>query len=222
MLKLAQDRKTAGVATGIDVTREQVQVENEKQRLLVAESDRERAKLNLIRTLGIPFDVRVTLTDDLTFVPMEQQSAEDALTVARENRVELRAQAQREKLASLTYRSTVSERLPSLAFNGDYGLIGVKPEDAQATRTVGVTLSVPIFDGGQREGRISESRSKLRQETIRTKDVSDQVTLEVRDALITLASARQQVSVAQEGLSRLVGEETVSRLDATKVVECPT
>jgi len=32
------------------------------------------------------------------------------------------------------------------------------------------------------------------------KDVSDQVTLEVRNALITLVSSRQQVSVAEEGL----------------------
>lgn len=211
LLKLAQDRKTAGVATGIDVTREQVQVENEKQRLLVAESDRDRAKLHLIRALGIPFDIRLTLTDELAFVPVAQQPVEEALAVARENRIELRAQAQREKLASLTYRSTVSERLPSLAFNGDYGLIGVKPEDIQATRTVGVTLSVPIFDGGQREGRISESRSKLRQELIRTKDLSDQVSLEVRDALITLASARQQVSVAQEGLKLALRELELAR-----------
>ena len=37
LLKLAQDRKQAGVATGLDVTREEVQLENTRQRLLVAQ-----------------------------------------------------------------------------------------------------------------------------------------------------------------------------------------
>ncbi|MDE3117735.1 MAG: TolC family protein [Nitrospirota bacterium] len=200
LLKLAQDRKKAGVATGLDVTREQVHLENEKQRLLVAQSDRDGSKLNLIRVLGIDFDIRLTLTDELKLVEIEGRHAHEILASARENRVELKAQATREKLAALSLSSITSERLPSLNFNGDYGWIGLKADDAIGTRTVGVTLSVPILDGGQREGRISEGRSKVRQESIRMKDVSDQVTLEVRNALITLVSSRQQVSVAEEGL----------------------
>ncbi len=211
LLKLAQDRKAVGIATGIDVTREQVQLENEKQRLLVAESDRDRAKLTLLRALGVGFDVRLVLTDELKLMEVEQQAPEAALGVAREHRVELKLQAKRERLASLTLSSITSERLPSLAFNGDYGWIGLKPDEALATRTVGVTLSVPIFDGGQREGRISESRSKVRQESIRMQDVSDQVSLEVRDALLTLASTRRQVTVAQEGLRLAMKELELAR-----------
>lgn len=206
LLKLAQDRKKAGVATGLDVTREQVHLENEKQRLLVAQSDRDGSKLNLIRVLGIDFDIRLTLTDELKLVEIEGRHAHEILASARENRVELKAQATREKLAALSLSSITSERLPSLNFNGDYGWIGLKADDAIGTRTVGVTLSVPILDGGQREGRISEGRSKVRQESIRMKDVSDQVTLEVRNALITLASSRQQVSVAEEGLKLALKE----------------
>jgi len=206
LLKLAQDRKKAGIATGLDVTREQVQLENEKQRLLVAQSDRDSSKLNLIRALGIDFDVRLTLTDALKLVEVATQAPQDILASARANRAELKAQATREKLAALSLSSVTSERLPSLNFNGDYGWIGLKADDAIGTRTVGVTLSVPIFDGGQREGRISEGRSKVRQESIRMKDVSDQVTLEVRNALITLTSSRQQVSVSEEGLKLALKE----------------
>lgn len=211
LLKLAQDRKAAGMATGLDVTRAQVQLENEKQRLLVAQNQAGRTKLNLIRALGIDFEVRLILTDELKLVEVEPQSPQEALAVARENRVELRAQAQRQKLASLTLKSIESERIPSLAFNGDYGFIGLGIEDTLPTRNVGVVLSVPIFDGGQREGRISESRSQVRQEQIRMKDVSDQITLEVRDALLTLASTRQQIAVAQEGLRLALRELELSR-----------
>lgn len=211
LLKLAQDRKNAGVATRLDVTREEVQAENTRQRLLVAQNDQESAKLNLIRALGIDFNVRVTLTDELTLTKVDMQMPDVALSVARENRVELKAQIARQKLASLSLSSVTSERLPALSFTGDYGWIGLKPEDASATRSVGLMLSVPIFDGGQRESRISENRSRVRQESIRMKDVSDQITLEVHNALLTLDSSTQQVAVAEKGLELALKELTFAR-----------
>ncbi|HLZ34827.1 MAG TPA: TolC family protein [Nitrospira sp.] len=211
LLKLARDRKAAGVATGLDVTREEVQLENNRQRWLVSQNEQESARLNLIRALGITFDVKLTLTDELKFVPVGTQRPEEALTIAREQRVELKAQETRQKLASLSLSSITNERIPSLALNGDYGWVGVKPEDAVATRTIGLTLSVPIFDGGQRESRISENRSRVRQESIRMKDVADQVTLEVRNALLTLESSQQQVVVAQKGVDLAAKELTFAR-----------
>ncbi len=211
LFKLARDRKTAGVATGLDVTREEVQLENNRQRWLVAQNEQQSARLNLIRAIGIGFEVRLVLTDELTFVPMEAQPAEQALTIAREQRLELRAQENRQKLAALSLSSVASERLPSLSLNGDYGWIGLKPEDALTTRSIGLTFSVPIFDGGHRESRISETRSRVRQESIRMKDVSDQVNLEVRNAILTLESSQQQVAVAQKGLDLAAKELTFFR-----------
>jgi outer membrane protein len=206
LLKLARDRKAAGVATGLDVTRQEVQLENNTQRLLVSQNEQESARLNLIRALGIAFDVRLVLTDELKFVPVTTQAPEQALLTAREQRLELRAQENRQRLASLSLSSVTSERIPSLSLNGDYGWIGLKPEDALSTRSIGLTLSVPIFDGGQRESRISENRSRVRQESIRMKDVSDQVTLEVRNALLTLESSTQQVGVSARGMELALKE----------------
>ncbi len=211
LLKLARDRKAAGVATGLDVTRQEVQLENNTQRLLVSQNEQESARLNLIRALGIAFDIRLVLTDELKFVPIETQAPEQALLTAREQRLELRAQENRQRLASLSLSSVTSERIPSLSLNGDYGWIGLKPEDALSTRSIGLTLSVPIFDGGQRESRISETRSRVRQESIRMKDVSDQVTLEVRNALLTLESSTQQVGVAARGMELALKELTFAK-----------
>lgn len=211
LVKLAKDRKAAGIATGLDVTREEVQLENDRQRLLVAQNEQESARLNLIRTLGIDFEVRLVLTDELKFISVAAQSPEQALSIAREQRLELRAQENRQKLAALSLSSLTSERIPSLSLNGDYGWIGLKPEDALATRSIGLTFSIPIFDGGQREGRISETRSRVRQELIRMKDVSDQVTLEVRNALLTLESSTQQVAVAEKGMELALKELTFAR-----------
>ena len=206
LLRLAMERKSVGMATRLDVTRAKVQLENEKQRLLVARNDYGSAKLNLSRGIGLSFDVQVILTDELKLVPVTPQTVDQALQTAREHRVELKAQKKRERLAELTLSSVLMERVPSLTGSGDVGMIGNRPRDSLTTDNVQVLLSIPVFDGGQREGRISEQRSLVRLESLRTRDVEKQVGLEVRDALLTMESTQQQVAVAKEGL-RLAFQE---------------
>jgi len=165
----------------------------------------------LIRVMGLSFDVQLVLTDKMKLVPISEQSMGEALQVAKENRTELKAQKNRERLASLSLSSVTNERIPSIEAFGDVGLIGDQIPNALTTDNVQVLMRVPIFDGGQREGRISESRSLVRQEEIRTQDVQYQVALEVRDALITINSAKQQVAVAEEGLKLSLTELELSR-----------
>ena len=211
LLRLATERKTAGMATSLDVTRAKVQLEDARQRLLVAENGRDRGKLNLIRAIGLSFDVGLVLTDEMDMVDVPEQTMAEALTVAHDNRTELKMQKQKERLASLNLSSVTSERVPSIQASGDVGMIGNQIPDMLTTDNVQVLMTVPIFDGGQREGRISESRSQVRQEEINTQDVRYQVTLEVRDALITLSSAKQQVAVAEKGLKLSLTELELAR-----------
>jgi outer membrane protein TolC len=211
LLRLAVERKYAGMATSLDVIRAKVQLENEKQRLLVARNDHDRAKLNLIRAMGLSFNVSLVLTDELILHKVPEQTVEEALQVATENRVEFKAQKKRERLAELSLSSVTMERVPSLIGSGDVGMIGNQIPDALTTDNVQLLLSIPIFDGGQREGRISESRSLVRQEAIRTRDIHYQVALEVRDAMLTLESTQQQVAVAHEGLRLSLKELDLAR-----------
>ena len=211
LLRLATERKAAGTATRLDATRAKVQLENERQRLLVAENERDRAELNLIRAIGLSFDVTLKLTDEMAMVSVPEQTIAEALAVANDNRTELKAQKKKERLASLSLSSVTSERLPSIQASGDVGLIGNQIPNALTTDNVQVLMTVPIFDGGSREARISESRSLVRQEAITTQDILYQVTLEVRDALLTLHSAKKQVAVAEEGLKLSLTELELAR-----------
>jgi outer membrane protein TolC len=82
----------------------------------------------------------------------------------------------------------------------NYGDLGSSVTNAVPTRTYGVTLKVPIFDGGRRDARRVESASAYRQEKIRTADLRDQIELDVRLALDSLRSADAQVKAAEDGL----------------------
>jgi outer membrane protein TolC len=133
------------------------------------------------------------------------------MDVALIKRPEMKAQQQRVQVSTLTLSSIKGERLPSLQAQGDYGLIGNQIDSTLSTYNVGVTLSIPIFDGGQREGRIGESRSQLLQEEIKMSLVSRQITMELREALVTLTSAKEQYRIAKDGLKAAVTEVQLAR-----------
>jgi outer membrane protein len=201
LLKLAQSQKEAGTGTGIEITRAQVQLANDRQHLLVAENDVDRTHLQLLKVLGLKLDNPVELMDQLTYVHTENTDEAQALATAQQNRAELKAQQRREENAKLNYSATKMERLPSLSAFGNYGDLGSGINNTLPTRTVGVTMKIPIFDGGRRDARRTESVSQYREQRIRSADLRDQVELDVRLALDSLRSADDQVKAAEEGLT---------------------
>jgi outer membrane protein len=196
----AVQQKDAGTGTGLDVTRADVQLANDKQRLVVAENDRRRAGLNLMRAMGLKLDAELSLTDKLDYKPAEVGSIADALGAARRLRAELAAQKDREASARLSYTAVRSERLPSLGASADYGTIGSQLIGTQPTYSYGLSLRVPVFDGGKRDARRAESLSQYRQEQTRTRDLGQQVELDVRLAFDSIASAATEVQTAREGV----------------------
>lgn len=202
LVKQAQSQKTAGTGTGIDVTRTEVSLANERQRLIVAQEDRETARLNLLRAMGVNLDVGLDLTDPIAYVPAEVPEPAKAITAARELRPELKAQAQRERSAKLSHDAMKYEQLPRVAAFGDYGVLGRATEMLLPTRSAGLSMKVPIFGVNRKDPERAESASLLRQEGIKTHDTAQQVELEIRVAVTALKSAESQVAVALEALSQ--------------------
>jgi len=206
-----KSRQSGGMATGLDTARLETQLENERQRLELAKSDVERTKLILINALGITFDAKLILTDELKVPDEPVPTQDEAMAVALAKRPERKAQEQRMRVSQLTLSSIKGEQLPSLQADGNYGLIGNQIDNTLSTYNVGVTLSVPIFDGGQRQGRIGEGRSKLLQEEIKMDIVTRQITMELREALVTLTSAKEQLRIARDGLKAALTETQLAR-----------
>jgi outer membrane protein TolC len=200
VLKQAENQKTAGTGTGIEITRAKVQLANDQQRLLVAGNQRTSARLQLLRVMGLRLDTELELTDKLAYVPVDAVTMEQAKAQALKERPDLKAQQEREANARMSASATKMERLPTVAAFGDYGAIGPGFDNALPTRTYGISLRVPVFDGGRRDARRAESASQYRSEKVRTGDLKQQIELDVRLALDGLDSAEQQVKVAKEGL----------------------
>jgi outer membrane protein TolC len=211
LLALVKQRQRGGIATGLDIARLDAQIATERQLASTSRYDVEHSKLTLLNLLAIPYDIKLTLTDDLKSdigdIPGPQSAVESALST----RPEVQAQFTRVKASELTYSSITGERLPSLVAQGDYGLIGNRWNNTLDTYNMALLLQIPIFDGAQREGRIAEARSQLRQEALRMRTVLNQVKMEVHDALAAVAASREQVAIAQAGLQMATKELDLAR-----------
>jgi outer membrane protein TolC len=211
LLATTKVRQHEGAATGLEVARLEGQLANEQQQVVAAQADLERAKNTLGNLLGFTFDVRMTLTDPLQPQVQEIATAQAAWEQAVTNRAEVQAQAKRIKSAELSYSSVTGERLPSLVAQGDTGLIGNRWNNSLDTYNMALLLQIPLFDGGQREGRISTARSQVRQEAFRMQVVLNQVRAEVNEARIALAAAKDKAALAQAGLQAATKETALAR-----------
>jgi outer membrane protein len=211
VLKQSENQKEAGTGTGIEITRAKVQLANDRQQLLVAHNNRHSAHLQLLRAMNMRLDAELELTDRLQYLPVDATTLEAAKAQALKERPDLKAQQDREANARLSASATSMERLPSVSAFGDYGVLGTALTNSVPTRTVGIQLRVPIFNGGRREAERAESASQYRSETVRTNDLKEQIELDVRVALDSLQTADEEVKVAQEGLELANNELTQAR-----------
>ena len=193
---LATHRESVGEGDEIEVTRAEVTVARDQQRHVAAQTEDTRAHLDLINLLNLDWNTALVLTGKLGDTEGESFTAEQALEVAFKSRAEFQSQASRIKSARLSYSAAKLERMPSVVGYADYGdLAGV------ATHTFGVALRLPLFDGGRLESDRAEALTLVRQEQIRERELRNQVELEVRQGLATLAAAKSQVQVTEMAVS---------------------
>lgn len=211
LVRLAENQKQAGTGTGIEITRARVQLANERQRLVLAENERSRALLALKRAMGMRLDTNLELADRLELVVLNAVQVEAARAHALRLRADMQAQRERESAARKAADAARWERLPAVAGFGDYGSIGTSIDHALPTRTYGVAVRIPLFDGGRKEARRAEAQSQYRQEQIRTHDLQDQSEMELRLAIDGLRSAEEQVKAAEEGLGLAQNEVEQAR-----------
>jgi outer membrane protein len=209
LLRLAREQQAAGVSPAIDTTRASTQVAVSRGALLVAENQRDRARLDLARSLGVQPASAPGPADSLgdasaaTDVPTEPAAA---LALALSHRPDLVGERARVEKARAEKRATSLERLPRLDAAADWGLSGQHTSDWQDTRSYALGVTLPLLDGGRREARVGEQQALIGEAALRERDLRDQVAADVQAALLDLSSGLDQRRVAAEQL-RLAEEE---------------
>lgn len=207
----AGNLKASGLVAGIDVLRAEAQVQRQRQRLIVAENEFEKAKLRLGRAIGLPAGQAIRLTDTIPFEPLVPVPLERALEDAYARRADYLAAADRVAAAEARARAAAAEYLPSLSLDADYGTIGMTVANAHPTYTIGATLRVPIFEGGRTRGRTLEADAELARQRAALADLRAQIDTEVRSARLDVDAAAQQVDTAQTTIALATQELAQAR-----------
>ncbi|PYP77875.1 MAG: hypothetical protein DMD35_13640 [Gemmatimonadetes bacterium] len=209
LLRIAQDQLRAGTGVALDVTRARSQLSGARTQLIVARNDRDRTRVELARSMGLPL-VTLVLVDSLAALPSAPRTTEEAsLADALRGRSDLRsislqAQAARQQAAAIR-----SERLPTIGVFADQGQAYRLGRSSLPTYQWGVQLSLPVFDGFRREGRTEEQLATAHDFEMRERDLRIQVEADVRIALLNLASSGEAVASARERLQ--LAEQEVSQ-----------
>jgi outer membrane protein TolC len=207
LLDQARAQVAAGTSPVIDATRSEVQLAAVRTQLEVARAQRDRARLDLARTLDLPPETPFQLADTLAAVPADFPADPDqAVAFALEHRPEVAAERARARVLEQSLRAIGREYLPSLALNGSYQQTGRELDQLRGTWQVQLQVSVPLLDGFRRPNRQREQEARLDAARLRLHDTERQVATEARQALLDLASADQQVRLASERL-RLAEQE---------------
>ena len=195
-LKEIGNRNTQGQALGLDVTQARIEVAAAKQNLLRAQLEKARTDIDLLNVMNRDLKTTLNLTDPLTFATQDMPTADQAVSTALQSRSEILTLQKKLEATRLNDVAIHSERLPTLAGYANAGSTGTSLPNSTGTYDVGVTLRIPIFDGGSRESQRAEVTSGARQQELELAKLQKQVEIEVREALLQMDLARGDVELS--------------------------
>jgi len=204
-LDQAVDRHQAGTSPLLDELRARVDYQSLEQQLIAARDAREKDKLALARTIGLPLAQAFELTDTSPYAVFDGMDVDGLIKQAEANRKDLAAMVEETAAAVEQRKAARAARFPVLSASTDYGDIGTTLSHSHGTVDATGTLSVPLFKEYGLRGQAEEAQAQLDTAQAQLSDEKAQVDADVRDALLDIAAAQQQVEVAKSSVD-LAGE----------------
>jgi len=211
----AADLQKEGVGTGIDTLRANVELQNEKQALLVAQTDRDASLFGLSRLLNLDPRQEIQLADSLSFFDTPQPEVDPSIDEALAARPEWKTLQEQTKAAEYDKKASQSLRLPSVRVEGNWAYEGTRLNNGIPVYNYDASLNVPLFTGGRIHAEIVKSDLQLKVLSEQKADLRNQIALDVKTSLLNLKSARNQVEVSNLGV-QLSKEEVDQARDRFK------
>ena len=108
LLDLATNQRNAGLATGLDVARAETRLANQQVQLAQAQTDRDTARLDLLRVVGLPLGTKLSLADPLKFTPADRVEGGPAVQSALAERSDLKVAEQQLKIATVQRKAAMA------------------------------------------------------------------------------------------------------------------
>jgi len=216
--KLADAKYQVGTAPKSEMLQFKVELENAKLALIEAQHNVSLARTSLNHVLGLEMEQEIAIVDDLE-LPEVDISFKDAVQSGIENHPLVLRSTANVDAARATVGLAVSQYLPSVGAWYNYSWQNRQLEeikhmtDRDYSWSAGVSLSIPIFQGGARFANLGKARlnHKMNKEALNYN--RREVDLQVKQAYYTVQQAKKKIAVTED--AEAAADETL-RLNKEK------
>ncbi|NEU75455.1 TolC family protein [Hassallia byssoidea VB512170] len=213
-LRDAQALEQAGVGTRFSVLQSQVNLANAQQDLTNSISQQQIARRQLVTRLSLSQSVNVVAADPVRLAGLWNQTLEQSIILAFQNRPELQQQLAQRNIFEQQRRGALAQIGPQVSLVANYNLLDQFNDNASVTDgySVGVQANWRLFDGGAARARANQQRSNIAIAETQFAQQRDQTRFEVEQAYSTLQSNLQNVSTATGALEQARESLRLARL----------
>ena len=212
----ASQRRKAGVGTSLDELRAQVEYQQRQQTTIASENQLGKDIIQLNRIMGLPAGQKLELTDVAPFTELANMDLESAKETAYRHRKDFLSLEAQILVADRELKAVRYQRLPTVAFNGYYGVLGETTGLYHGVFTAGGSLKFPIFREAAQRGEQDQVSAQLTALHQRVSDLRVTIEEQIRASMLDVESANQLAKVAQSnvGLAQQVLSDARERFTA--------
>lgn len=213
-LRLSRQMFDSGRIPRYYLLRDEAELANVAQMDATARSRVDLALVSLKTTMGVDLSSAITLADRLELTPAIL-SVEEGVRQASESHPDLKAAARQREAAQADVRAAYGNYFPqvSVGYMYDWAWMKNRTWESQAERmrsgadtsegySVGVVVTLPLFDGFLRENALRTAKAKLERATQAEGLARQQIAKEVNQAVLMLAAAEKAVEASRTGLEQ--------------------
>lgn len=235
--RLTEMRYNAAKASELDLTRAKSNVAAAIPNLYNAESSVELALWQLKAVMGIDLERNIDIAGTLEDYAAEMfRDIHEAESASLEGNTQLRQLAQQAEMLAKQIRMQQYAYLPSLALSFSYSFLTQSDIFKLSqwkwfpSSTLGLSLSIPIFSGGQRYHAIKQTRVQADELELQRVNAERQLRIGIRQSLNTMETAMKTYDASKEALvsaekaydiatkSYQLGKSTLTDLNNTELV----
>lgn len=212
----ASQKRKAGVGTSLDELRAQVEYQQRQQATIASDNQLAKDIIQLNRIMGLPAGQKLELTDTAPFTELAEMDLDRAKETAYRHRKDLLSIQAQILVADRELKAVRYQRLPTVAFNGYYGVLGETTGLYHGVFSAGGTLKFPIFREAGQRGEQDEVSAQLTALHQRESDLRVAIEAQIRASMLDVQTANQLVKVAQSnvGLAQQILSDARDRFTA--------
>ncbi|MEA4878347.1 TolC family protein [Aminobacterium sp. MB27-C1] len=200
-LEEVKKKRALGLATGLEITRAEKQLAENRTGLIRANNNLEIAKINLLELLNIRPETSYEIEGALSYNPIEGDM-ESSLTKALSSRADYQRAELQVNVADQQIEIAKSGMRPSVSIKGTYRYDDPEQTlyNSKDTWQASINVDIPVMDSGLTHGRVVQQKAVREQAVHAVNKKEESILTEVNSVYLDLETASQVVEEAQINL----------------------